>query len=107
MSSTTVLFANYTITQTTADQGRLISFGQDWIGIGVRVDAVTGAGAAVAFKVQWSNDNTNWADDPTPLGSVTAPGTYVHKFQILALYWRLTATVTGAGTFTCSAGAIY
>lgn len=101
--ATAVLFQNYQITASIADTGRLISFTQDWIGVGIRVDAITGS---CTFKLQWSNDNVTWADDPVPFAAVTVPGTYVSgKRQVLGLYWRL-AAVTAASA-TCSAGAVY
>jgi hypothetical protein len=107
LSSTAVLFANYTLTGSTQDQGRLISFGQDWIGVGLIVASVS-AGAQATFKLQWSSDNATWTDDPTPFATVTAAGPFVGKFQIRNLYWRLAVTVTGSQpAITCSAAAIY
>jgi hypothetical protein len=107
LSSTAVLFANYTLTASTQDQGRLISFGQDWIGVGLIVSAVS-AGAQAAFKLQWSSDAVSWTDDPTAFATVTAAGPFVGKFPIRNLYWRLAATLTGASpSVTCSAAAIY
>jgi hypothetical protein len=107
LSSTAVLFANYTITGSTQDQGRLISFGQDWIGVGLIVASVS-AGAQATFKLQWSSDQVTWTDDPSVFATVTASGPFVGKFQIRNLYWRLAVTVTGSQpAITCSAAAIY
>lgn len=98
------MFQNYTLTGSTADSGRLISFERDWVGIGIRADTVSGT---LTFKVQWSNDDVTWTDDPVAFAAVTTAGTYPGKRAILGLYWRLAVTTTGTASAICSAAAIY
>lgn len=99
------LFSNYPITATMADTGRLVSFSQDWLGVMVTASAVDSASAV--FKVQWSNDGTEWFDPPVPdtVGTLTAPGTVVGRFAVKAIYWRLATTLTGT-SITCTASAL-
>lgn len=107
MAKTAILFANYMIDRTQADQGRLISFTQDWIGVGIVVASVS-QGVQGVFGVQWSSDNATWVDDPTPIGTATVPGTLVQKYQIRNLYWRVGIIVSGANpNINASAAAIF
>lgn len=100
------LFSNYTITASMADQGRLVSFSQDWLGAIVTVTALD-AGVSATFKVQWSNDDSDWFDPPTPdqVGTLMEPGTVVGRFPVRAPYWRMVTTLTGASV-TCTASAL-
>lgn len=103
------LFSNYTLTATTADQGRLISFAQDWIGVIVSVSSVGGTAPSAEFRVQWSNDGATWFDPPVQdvIGTATATGTFVGRFTIKAPYWRVGAVVTGTTpSLVCSASAL-
>lgn len=100
------IFGNYTITASSADVGRPISFERDWLGVTVAASTVA-SGASAAFRVQWSNDNSTWFDPAAQdtVGTLSAVGSVVAKFTIKALYWRLVTTLTGASV-TCSASAI-
>jgi hypothetical protein len=112
MAQRGILFSNYDLTKSAADQGRLISFAPDMdLQVGVQCTAVSGAGAQAVFKVQWSPDGKSWTDDPTPLGTLAAPGIIGGRFTVRGLFWRLSATVSGspgaAPVLTCHAGAIW
>lgn len=108
MANVIPLFSNYTLTGTTADAGRLVSFTQGWAAFMVQIMNVS-AGAAAEFRCQWSNDGSTWFDPPTPdiIGTATAAGTLVASFPVQAPYWRLGAVVTGtAPAIVCSGYAI-
>lgn len=105
MGNAIPLFSNYTLTVTTADQGRLVSFTQNWVAFMIQVISVS-AGASAEFRCQWSNDNGTWFDAApvNSIATVTAPGTVVHQFPVAAPYWRLGAVVTGTSpAIVCSA----
>ena len=107
MATTANLFANYTLTATQADEARLISFTQDWVGVGVHVTAL-GAGTAVQFSVQWSDDGSTWTDAAEAFPAVSAPGTVLKRFQVAGFYWRLVITPSGTTpSVTCAAAAIF
>lgn len=109
MATPYTLFSNYTMTSTVTDTGRAISFAQDWLGVIVTINSVTGAGASADFRIQWSNENTTWWDPPTPdkITVFTTPGAFVSKFPIRAPFWRLTAALTGTNpVFVGSAAAL-
>lgn len=105
MADVIPLFSNYTLTGTTADSGRLVSFTQDWVAFMVQVSSVS-AGASAQFRCQWSNDGGTWFD-ATPqdvIGTATVAGALVGWFPVSAPYWRLGAVVTGASpAIVCSA----
>ncbi len=106
MSAPTQIFQNYNLTATIADQGRAISFTQNWIGVLLQVTSVTGADALAQYRVQWSNDASVWFDAAPQdvIGNVTGPGTYIFSTPIKAAYWRVGAVVTGTTpSFICSA----
>lgn len=108
MATVIPLFSNFTLTGTTADAGRLVSFTQTWAAFMVQVVSVS-AGASAEFRCQWSNDGAAWFDPPTPniFGTATAPGTLVGWFPVQAPYWRLGAVVAGTSpAIVCSGYAI-
>lgn len=108
MAQPILLFQNFTLETTRADQARHITFTQDWIGFLIEVTEVTGTDARALFVVQWSNDgNAPWFES-TPVANVTATGTFVKSMPVQACFWRLAAKITGGPpvAITCSAHAV-
>jgi len=109
MPSPIALFANYNITKTTADAGRVVNSPQEWISIGINISAVAGVDPTAEFRVQWSFDNVTWSDsNPRDMiGTATAPVSVIQRFTVKAPYWRLIAVVGGtAPSFICTASAL-
>lgn len=104
MAAPELLFQNYTLTAPQQTGAKPISFTQDWLGLLVRVDEVSGTDARMQLGIQWSHTGSAPWFDATALGTITAPGTYIQSLQVQACYWRLRANITGTDpSFTCTA----
>jgi len=109
MATAIALFSNLNLTKTTADAGRVVNSGLDWMSIGIDITAVTGLNASAEFRLQWSFDNITWADsNPRDIiGTATAPVSVIQRFAVKAPYWRLVVVVSGTTpAFTCTANAL-
>lgn len=103
------LFSNAQITQTMTDAPRSILTALDWMSVNVNITNVTGTNPTATFRLQWSYDNTFWAEAQPQdiLGTATTPVNVISRFQIKAPYWRLAVVVGGTNpVFTCTANAL-
>jgi hypothetical protein len=106
MPTVDAIFAG-TITQSTASQvSKVLNSDADWVSIVLNVTAMSGAGAAAAFRIQWSLDGGTWAEasPPDAFAPITAPTCVVQRFTAKAKYWRAVCDLTGTSpSFTGSA----
>lgn len=107
------LFTNRTITGSAAAPSAVLPVDLvDFVSVGVEVSAVGGSSPQAVFGVQWSFDGDKWTDprdDATNdiIATVTGVGLWIKRIPIKAPYYRLAATVTGAGaTFTVTGNAL-
>lgn len=89
---------------TTANSGSIVLGGDtqfasaEWLSLVVDVTAVSGTTPNLALTLEWSLDGTTWATtDPTPDGftAITATGTKIKRFPVLANFYRIVWTITG------------
>jgi hypothetical protein len=104
------VFQNYSFAQTFRDEGRSISFTQNWLGILIQVTEFKAGTGSVRFYVEWSDDGNVWgqASQESAVAVVTGTGTFIKSMQIQACFWRIGAEVTHGPNvgITCSATAL-
>lgn len=110
MPTTAPIFSG-TVSASTVQTMPVLKSSQDWIGIVLDLQEVTGVGASVTFGLQWSMDGGIWADADgikDEFAPLTAPGTVAKRFDCKAPYWRAYVNVSGTdASFKGSANAYY
>lgn len=104
MPTTSPIFSG-TITQSTvATVNKVVPATADWVSVILDVTAMSGAGAAAAFRLQWSVDGGTWAEAGDVFDPITGPCTVVKRFPVKAPYWRAVCDLSGTNpSFTGSA----
>lgn len=104
MPTCTSIFAGTISQSVAATVFQTVPTTADWVSIILSVTAISGAGAAASFRLQWSVDGATWAEAGDTFDPITAPGNIVKRFPTKAPYWRAVCDLTGeTPSFTGSA----
>lgn len=84
-------------TGTTTSPSNGLADGLDWVSVQINTSAIGGTSPSITYSIQWSMDNTTWADgDPADtFTAVTATGVKIGRFTVKAPYCRVKAVTTG------------
>lgn len=104
MPASTSIFAGTINQSVAATVFQTVPTTADWVSVILSVTAISGTGAAAAFRIQWSVDGGTWAEAGDTFDPITAPCTVVKRFPTKAPYWRAVCDLTGTTpSFTGSA----